>query len=250
MLKENWKSNINPIIKKLLNLVQSASANVQGARALLLKLGGVDITPEILSKNYFLRAQYLKKNPIIAAIYFNTIIKSFLEYILCACSNKTKKGLFGYVKSYYGIVEGQDIGSLHLHMLLWLIGALNPFEFKKKLENEIFIAKLINYLDSLIHCDFDGLIESNDQNIDKSSAFINEIHPCCKTIDFIDKNPINENQFLNYVYEIGKVSAIHKCTFSCFKYGSDECRFGFGLNKIGKELCQESIVCPVTGKID
>ncbi|KAI6094775.1 hypothetical protein EV401DRAFT_2049176 [Pisolithus croceorrhizus] len=33
------------------------------------------------------------------------------------------KGIFGHVNAYFGVVESQGWGSLHLHMLLWLMDA-------------------------------------------------------------------------------------------------------------------------------
>lgn len=33
------------------------------------------------------------------------------------------KGIFGFVNGYFGVVESQGRGSLHLHMLLWLSDA-------------------------------------------------------------------------------------------------------------------------------
>jgi len=91
----------NSIIHKLIAKVQSASANVQGTRAALkhrrndiraymiyfgmpaffitinppdihspylLKIGNVNITPDILGKNYQFRANFLKNNPVLQAI--------------------------------------------------------------------------------------------------------------------------------------------------------------------------------------
>ena len=38
-------------------------------------------------------------------------------------------GIFGYVGGYFGVVEAQGRGSLHVHMLLWLKYAPNADEF-------------------------------------------------------------------------------------------------------------------------
>ena len=37
-------------------------------------------------------------------------------------------GIFGYVSGYFGMVEAQGRGSLHVHMLLWLKHAPNADE--------------------------------------------------------------------------------------------------------------------------
>ena len=47
------------------------------------------------------------------------------------------------------------------------------------------------------------------------------IHPCCRSIDYINSNMLvdhNFKKFLSDVYEVGRMSAIHHCTHSCFKY--------------------------------
>ncbi len=146
IIKNNWNGTINPIIKKLLQKVQSASAKVQGSRAaqrlrrndirayliafgpptffitinpadihnpLLLKIGGEVITPEMLNNNLAKRAAYLRNNSYLAAICFNTVISTFISKILGYDPSNQKEGLFGHVKAYYGVVEAQNRGGLH-----------------------------------------------------------------------------------------------------------------------------------------
>ena len=266
------KAKFNTILYKLLSKVQSASANVQGSRAalkhrrndiraytiyfgaphffitinpadihspLLLKIGGVKIQPELLGRRYEFRAKFLKDNPVLQAIYFDIIIKNVIKFLLGFDKKNNVEGILGYIKAYYGCVETQDRGSLHLHMLVWVLGGLNPSEFKEKLKLTKFKTALLKYLDSIIHCDFNGLIES------APLASTNDIHPCCKSPDYITKDmrsKKNLDEFLNDVYEVGKESAIHTCKASCFKYGSDECRHGFGLKNVGKALRELSII--------
>ena len=126
------------------------------------------------------------------------------------------------------MIETQERGSLHAHMLIWLLNALNPTDYKEKIKNQKFRVEMLTFLDQLIHCDFDGLIDhESDDNV----------HPCCKSPDYLDgnlKDPNVLNEFLKDVYLTGKSSAIHKCTKSCHKYGNgDECRHKFDKN-IGK----------------
>jgi len=52
----------------------------------------------------------------------------------------------GYVKAFYSCVEAQGCGSLHCHMLIWIIGVMNQNEihhhvFRKT--NEQFMCYLL-----------------------------------------------------------------------------------------------------------
>jgi hypothetical protein len=272
IIKNNLNESFNPIIRKLLQKVQSATAKIQGSRAaqrlrrneiraysvaygpptffitinpadihspLLLKLAGIDITPDLLTNDIRKRASILCRNPYLASMYFDKIVTAFLTKILRYNNIEEQEGLLGYVKAYYGIIESQNRGSLHLHMLLWIDGALKPKEFKNKLQNQAFINNLTGYLDSIIHCDFDGLINVNRQQ---------EIFPCCKTIDYLERNNRN-SEFLQDVFEVASNTAIHKCTFSCYKSNSNDCRFGYGKYNQGKELVDITTINKDTGQI-
>ena len=62
-------------------------------------------------------------------------IKFLLRYNNNAANeNIDKNGIFGIVRSYYGYVETQDRGSLHIHLLIWLISGCSPDEYKDKIK--------------------------------------------------------------------------------------------------------------------
>ena len=42
-------------------------------------------------------------------------------------------GLYGDTNGYYGTVEQQGRLTLHLHMLIWIKGSLNPQEMREKI---------------------------------------------------------------------------------------------------------------------
>jgi len=50
--------------------------------------------------------------------------------------------IFGKAASYIGVVESQNQGSLHLHMLLWLQDALPADEMVKLLKNKEFCTRM------------------------------------------------------------------------------------------------------------
>ncbi len=51
---------------------------------------------------------------------------------------KSGAGVFGRVRAYFGAVEAQGRGSLHLHMLLWLANVPTWEEMLKRLKSEEF----------------------------------------------------------------------------------------------------------------
>ncbi|KAJ6555750.1 hypothetical protein B0H10DRAFT_1847594 [Mycena sp. CBHHK59/15] len=62
-----------------------------------------------------------------------------------------KRGVFGRVKHYYGVFEAQNRGSLHLHILIWLEGALSPKLIQERaMANEDFKQQLFVWLESII----------------------------------------------------------------------------------------------------
>ena len=54
------------------------------------------------------------------------MVETFITDVLGVGSNHC--GLYGDTKAFYGIVEQQGQLTLHLHMLLWIKGCLNPQE--------------------------------------------------------------------------------------------------------------------------
>ena len=67
-------------------------------------------------------------NPVASARFFHFMIQAFIKHVLGVDADHT--GLYGNISSYYGIVEQQGHLTLHLHMLLWIRGALTPQEIQ------------------------------------------------------------------------------------------------------------------------
>ncbi|KZS99437.1 uncharacterized protein LAESUDRAFT_667987 [Laetiporus sulphureus 93-53] len=51
---------------------------------------------------------------------------------------ESKMGVLGHVKSYFGVVESQGRGTLHLHLFVWLQGAPSADEIIEALGHEDF----------------------------------------------------------------------------------------------------------------
>lgn len=90
-------------------------------------LAGKDINIDALFQNpdssytAFDRARTLADNPVAGAEFFKLMVDQFTKVFLGE-QQSGKRGVFGWVKFYYGMVEAQNRGSLHLHILIWLEG--------------------------------------------------------------------------------------------------------------------------------
>ena len=68
-------------------------------------------------------------------------------------------GILGPIKAYFGTVESQGRGSLHLHMLIWLDHDMRPADLKENIQDDHFREKLKAYLEDIIKEDLDDFKE-------------------------------------------------------------------------------------------
>ena len=82
------------------------------------------------------------------------MVETFIEDVLGV--KASHRGLYGDTAGYYVTVEQQGRLTLHLHMLLWIKGYLNPHELREKIMNsdEAWQNKLYKYLESCHSGDF------------------------------------------------------------------------------------------------
>ncbi|CAF1372877.1 unnamed protein product, partial [Rotaria sordida] len=80
-------------------------------------------------------------------------------------------GVLGPIKAYFGTVESQGRGSLHLHILIWLDHDLKPADMKEKIQNAGFREKLKAYLEDIIKEDLD---EFKDKHIFENLDGLNQ----------------------------------------------------------------------------
>ncbi|CAF3562011.1 unnamed protein product [Rotaria sp. Silwood1] len=88
-----------------------------------LYFGGVDldldnVLPEVLRTSYE-RAQIVATHPVATAKFFNCLIKNILKSLVVG-------GVLSPTKAYFGTIENQGRGSLHLHLLVWLNHEYTP----------------------------------------------------------------------------------------------------------------------------
>ncbi|CAF4175507.1 unnamed protein product, partial [Rotaria magnacalcarata] len=63
--------------------------------------------------------------------------------------------VLGPVKAYFGSVENQGRGSLHLQLLIWLDHNMKPLDMKENIRNTDFREKLKAYLEDINKEDLD-----------------------------------------------------------------------------------------------
>ncbi|KAG1886347.1 uncharacterized protein F5891DRAFT_936416, partial [Suillus fuscotomentosus] len=63
-------------------------------------------------------------------------------------------GVFGHCQAYYGTIEVQGRGTLHCHMLLWIVGNPSPQELCNKMaEDDRFQGVMFAWLENIISCE-------------------------------------------------------------------------------------------------
>jgi hypothetical protein len=189
-------------------------------------------TPVIRSKSE--KDSLIADNPVASARFFHFMIQAFIKHVLGVDANHT--GLYGDTSSYYGTVEQQGRLTLHLHMLLWIRGALTPQEIRDRIMDpeSDFQKKMVEYLESVHMGEFiTGSLEDVKKNVDiaelddeyKNPTETLPIPPLlqcnqnecgkCKSCDAISSW---QTQFNSTVDDILFRSNLHKCTGGTKQY--------------------------------
>ncbi|KIO14870.1 hypothetical protein M404DRAFT_119207 [Pisolithus tinctorius Marx 270] len=110
-------------------------------------------------------AENIAVNPYAAARYFHFIIHTVLETLfgIQNMGNKvhSQVGVLRWVAGYFGVVEAQGRGTLHIHMLLWLVNTPNANKMQALLQQESFQDTIHNYICTNIHTHLDNLMEDD-----------------------------------------------------------------------------------------
>ena len=169
------------------------------------------------------RAINVANDPVAAAIYYNTVVDAFTNFLLGY--KQRDGGTFGHPSAYYGMTEEQGTGTLHNHMLVWLHNFKSTAKLKEELKDETFKNKLIDYLERIIK---QGYLDAND---------VEEDEQLCQNLQDLDvsevscKYPVNSDdpQFENDVNKLVTVANTHSCRATCYKYRKtkEKCRFEF-----------------------
>ncbi len=112
------------------------------------------------------RARNVASNPLAAAEGFHFLMDVVLDALLGISSTgrnvKSRPRVLGTVSAYFGVVEAQGRGTLHLHTILWLKDAPNTDEMHDLLQKEDFRGKMKSYIESVICADLPGVENDSD----------------------------------------------------------------------------------------
>ena len=96
------------------------------------------------------RAKNIADDPYAAAKFFHFMITTILETLfqvkVTPAQVKSGMGVLGRVAAYFGTVESQGRGTLHLHILIWLKHVPSPDEIATLLKTEAFRNRVLAYL--------------------------------------------------------------------------------------------------------
>jgi len=70
-------------------------------------------------------------NPVATARFFDYMVQMVIKHVLGV--GELHPGLYGKTSAYYGTVEQQGRLTLHIHMMLWIEGAMSPQKIREKL---------------------------------------------------------------------------------------------------------------------
>ncbi|KAJ7592800.1 hypothetical protein C8J56DRAFT_779364 [Mycena floridula] len=124
-----------------------------------------------------------------------------------------KWGVFGRVKHYYGVIEAQNRGSLHLHIIIWLEGALSPLMIQQRCNGEPEFKKcLFGWLESIFKHELpDGTVAVDSESRgDRTRCLLSRPpHP-----DLLNFNVVWP-QFLREVLDAS--GQVHSHSETCYK---------------------------------
>jgi len=115
------------------------------------------------------------------ARFFHFMVQTFLSDVLGIDSNDHDlEGFYGPTSGYYGTVEQQGRLTLHMHMLLWIAGNLNPEDLRAKIlsESSVWHQSLISWLERCHRGNFiSGTHEQVSARSEQLKADANYIDP-------------------------------------------------------------------------
>ncbi|GLB44644.1 putative G-quadruplex DNA unwinding [Lyophyllum shimeji] len=107
------------------------------------------------------RAQNIASDPYAAAKFFHFLIQTVLKTLfgveVTQFQVKSGMGVFGKVAAYFGTVEAQGRGTLHLHLLVWLKHAPSADEILELLKTSDFRDRVVAYIRANLRAYLPGL---------------------------------------------------------------------------------------------
>ncbi|KAF4612702.1 hypothetical protein D9613_011752 [Agrocybe pediades] len=155
------------------------------------------------------RARNVACDPFAAAAFFHFLIRLVLKTLFGVEQTpyrvQTRPGILGHLSAYYGMVESQGRGSLHIHILLWMQDALSPSDIHTKLQSADFRDQVVCYIKSCIHAHIPGIVTREDlQQIPNEVDIAYSRPPDPSSPDFFHLLSIMESR-------IARAKQVHTC---------------------------------------
>jgi hypothetical protein len=107
------------------------------------------------------RAKNIANDPYAAAKFFHFMIRTIFETLLQIKveGNRVKSGMgiMGRIAAYFGIVESQGRGTLHLHLILWLCDSPRSDVIQELLKTNGFRRRVVEYIRANVRAYVPGL---------------------------------------------------------------------------------------------
>nr|GAT48229.1 ATP-dependent DNA helicase [Mycena chlorophos] len=191
-----------------------------------------------------IRAKTLAQNPVAGAEFFHLSVTALLN-ILFGTDRPSRIGVFGEIGAYYGVVEAQGRGSLHLHILLWRKHAPSPLKLQERMkEDPQFAQRVYDWHDDVYSFSMP----------DATAEFVHEKGTYTRLpVMSRPADPDDPDFEANFAQElrdiIENVGQIHTHTDTCFKYlpktlrnqrdNDKDCRFNLPRDKVEKTHIDE-----------
>jgi hypothetical protein len=203
----------------------------------------------------------IANNPVAGARFFNFMVEAFIEHVLGV--GQKHRGVYGDTSAYYGTVEQQGRLTLHLHLLLWIRGALTPQEIRDRImdPNSDFQKKMVEYLESVHQGEFmNGTMDDVRDGIDlaeKEPRYLPPTmtlpdcpppkcpHKKCSGCFFCTCLGLWWHKFNYVVDDLLWRSNIHECGPRCYSDGRESCK-----SRFPRDLYPETLVDPDTGALN
>ncbi|KAI0049247.1 hypothetical protein FA95DRAFT_1650432 [Auriscalpium vulgare] len=181
------------------------------------------------------RAQNIAEDPFAAAQFFHflvtTIIRTLFGITVSSRGHvETTVGVFGEVSAYFGTVEAQGRGTLHLHMLIWLKNTPSPDEMKDLLKTEAFRAQVREYIRANFRAHMPGLDSLADVRATATDAEVAYSRPPNP------QSPQYAQELVELERRVVRTKQVHTCTLAqCLR-----------INKVGQAVCKRRAPWPLS----
>lgn len=109
------------------------------------------------------RAKNVAKDPFAATQFFfflaNTVLETLFSFAIKRQTKPNTLGALGLGNTYFGVVEAQGCGSLHLHLVMWLRNSPNANEVTIALQSPEFREKIKAFLRANVRSHLDNLTD-------------------------------------------------------------------------------------------